>query len=128
MSHSFSTRGCSDLSGVPLFGGSGAGTRIKSGVTMVERAGVPCLFRLSASHGQSETPICVSELRLRHLSLAGAMHRLRRVEHAGRGSGRDRLFGKARSEERRVGKECVSTCRSRWSRYNEKKKKKNKDE
>src|SRR3546814_4104797 len=23
----------------------------------------------------------------------------------------------ARSEERRVGKECVSTCRSRWSTY-----------
>src|SRR3546814_1174969 len=23
-----------------------------------------------------------------------------------------------RSEERRVGTECVSTCRSRWSRYN----------
>src|SRR3546814_12436666 len=23
-----------------------------------------------------------------------------------------------RSEERRVGKECVSTCRSRWARYN----------
>src|SRR3546814_14181242 len=29
----------------------------------------------------------------------------------------------ARSEERRVGKECVSTCRSRWSTYHEKKKK-----
>src|SRR3546814_13367453 len=29
-----------------------------------------------------------------------------------------------RSEERRVGKECVSTCRSRWSPYHEKKKKK----
>src|SRR3546814_473122 len=27
-----------------------------------------------------------------------------------------------RSEERRVGKECVSTCRSRWSPYHEKKK------
>src|SRR3546814_18686230 len=26
-----------------------------------------------------------------------------------------------RSEERRVGKECVSTCRSRWSPYNKKK-------
>src|SRR3546814_13403972 len=26
--------------------------------------------------------------------------------------------GRARSEERRVGKECVSTCRSRWSTYN----------
>src|SRR3546814_15835682 len=27
-----------------------------------------------------------------------------------------------RSEERRVGKECVSTCRSRWSTYHIKKK------
>src|SRR3546814_14127013 len=26
-----------------------------------------------------------------------------------------------RSEERRVGKECVSTCRARWSPYHEKK-------
>src|SRR3546814_11756110 len=25
--------------------------------------------------------------------------------------------GEVRSEERRVGKECVSTCRSRWSPY-----------
>src|SRR3546814_17410271 len=29
-----------------------------------------------------------------------------------------------RSEESRVGKECVSTCRSRWSPYHSKKKKK----
>src|SRR3546814_14026275 len=27
------------------------------------------------------------------------------------------LLGACRSEERRVGKECVSTCRSRWSPY-----------
>src|SRR3546814_14287096 len=27
-----------------------------------------------------------------------------------------------RTEERRVGKECVSTCRSRWSAYHKKKK------
>src|SRR3546814_12294348 len=26
-------------------------------------------------------------------------------------------IGKSRSEERRVGKECVSTCRSRWLPY-----------
>src|SRR3546814_18793610 len=26
-------------------------------------------------------------------------------------------LAKVRSEERRVGKECVSTCRSRWSPY-----------
>src|SRR3546814_19453294 len=30
-----------------------------------------------------------------------------------------------RSEERRVGKECVSTCRSRWSPYHSQKKKVN---
>src|SRR3546814_12225596 len=28
------------------------------------------------------------------------------------------IFFYHRSEERRVGKECVSTCRSRWSPYN----------
>src|SRR3546814_12333539 len=28
-----------------------------------------------------------------------------------------RARGEFRSEERRVGKECVSTCRSRWSPY-----------
>src|SRR3546814_2326271 len=28
-----------------------------------------------------------------------------------------RRCGPSRSEERRVGKECVSTCRSRWSPY-----------
>src|SRR3546814_14269482 len=33
-----------------------------------------------------------------------------------------------RSEERRVGKECVSTCRSRWSPYHYKKKKDKKQE
>src|SRR3546814_1674890 len=29
----------------------------------------------------------------------------------------DALWAHARSEESRVGKECVSTCRSRWSPY-----------
>src|SRR3546814_12448463 len=33
---------------------------------------------------------------------------------------KSRIF--LRSEERRVGKECVSTCRSRWWPYHEKKK------
>src|SRR3546814_10898264 len=32
-------------------------------------------------------------------------------------SGPRRFQGRLRSEERRVGKECVSTCRSRWSPY-----------
>src|SRR3546814_18979163 len=30
---------------------------------------------------------------------------------------RERKLRDTRSEERRVGKECVSTCRSRWSPY-----------
>src|SRR3546814_15925520 len=35
--------------------------------------------------------------------------------------GNDFIYRDGRSEERRVGKECVSTCRSRWSTYHEKK-------
>src|SRR3546814_19459917 len=40
----------------------------------------------------------------------------------GRSVRKDPECSLARSEERRVGKECVSTCRSRWSPYHEKKK------
>src|SRR3546814_13180010 len=56
-----------------------------------------------------------------------------RGEHFGRERGKPppqpsvtggRAF-QPRSEERRVGKECVSTCRSRWCPYHYKKKKKN---
>src|SRR3546814_12999663 len=32
-------------------------------------------------------------------------------------SGPEEILEQGRSEERRVGKECVSTCRSRWSPY-----------
>src|SRR3546814_11670365 len=39
------------------------------------------------------------------------------------GAGEYHEVGPARSEERRVGKECVSTCRSRWSPSHYKKKK-----
>src|SRR3546814_9016054 len=35
----------------------------------------------------------------------------------GREQRRNRRLSSPRSEERRVGKECVSTCRSRWSPY-----------
>src|SRR3546814_16507421 len=41
------------------------------------------------------------------------------VEPSRRGGHQDAAI---RSEERRVGKECVSTCRSRWSRYHSTKK------
>src|SRR3546814_16674106 len=53
------------------------------------------------------------------------MDKLGTVEAGLQGNGRGicRAAGH-RSEERRVGKECVSTCRSRWSPYPYKKKKK----
>src|SRR3546814_13208191 len=40
--------------------------------------------------------------------------------------GVDEDDGVGRSEERRVGKECVSTCRYRWSPYHSKNKTRNK--
>src|SRR3546814_11049268 len=43
---------------------------------------------------------------------------LRAVQLHGKIFGDDaRRYIETRSEERRVGKECVSTCRSRWSPY-----------
>src|SRR3546814_13541906 len=62
----------------------------------------PPLMRLVGDRG---------ELLLRHLQLA--RFGVARKDAAGR------------SEERRVGKECVSTCRSRWSPYHYKKKNNN---
>src|SRR3546814_4208293 len=45
----------------------------------------------------------------------GLVHRLFRIP--AESAGRQRQGNLHRSEERRVGKECVSTCRSRWSPY-----------
>src|SRR3546814_12146440 len=45
--------------------------------------------------------------------------------HGEKGKAQHRRRG-GRSEERRVGKECVSTCRARWAPYNIKKKNKKK--
>src|SRR3546814_3681289 len=55
---------------------------------------------------------------LRH-NLAGFWSRRITVEHRFVYSVTDEalLIAACRSEERRVGKECVSTCRSRWSPY-----------
>src|SRR3546814_2247204 len=62
--------------------------------------------------------VCSSDLPCPHRgSCRGADH-FGRTTSARRGRGRAvRGCVAARSEERRVGKECVSTCRSRWSPY-----------
>src|SRR3546814_16582694 len=68
--------------------------------------------------------VCSSDLfdpGIRHALAAGA----RRAVADVREPGSRRAHGRAdhrRSEKRRVGKECVSTCRSRWSPSHEKKK------
>src|SRR3546814_4378562 len=66
--------------------------------------------------------VCSSDLgRDRAVRLAGCIAGIarRRVAHfvAGVRVAHARHIQQYRSEERRVGKECVSTCRSRWSPY-----------
>src|SRR3546814_17777081 len=60
------------------------------------------------------------------IGLERLLERLRLEQHRQPGQGpfggrRRGERGQRRSEERRVGKECVSTCRSRWSPYHSKK-------
>src|SRR3546814_12364159 len=51
------------------------------------------------------------------LVLGGKKAKLRPGDLLGALTGDGGLTRDQRSEERRVGKECVSTCRSRWSPY-----------
>src|SRR3546814_21053592 len=67
-----------------------------------------CALPISARH----TPIMVSPSCARHASCLPCS--------PSRAIPRGIAIGR-RSEERRVGKECVSTCRYRWSPYHEKK-------
>src|SRR3546814_6084145 len=60
--------------------------------------------------------VCSSDLTIptRHLVRGGRAKSV--LREAVRGFAPDAIIDN-RSEERRVGKECVSTCRSRWSPY-----------
>src|SRR3546814_8273060 len=70
--------------------------------------------------------VCSSDLRLHHLFLVhdhavgrrqDRLQQLVRILHLGAAVLALDEVRDQRSEERRVGKECVSTCRSRWSPY-----------
>src|SRR3546814_13962688 len=67
---------------------------------------------------------CPGEFRIARPTPAAGMA-IHWFDRQSRRARRNRLRNKhrARSEERRVGKECVSTCRSGWSTYLKKKKK-----
>src|SRR3546814_13770759 len=66
-----------------------------------------------------------AEFHLRNLDIGLPAQGIHKSGRHTRGDGRTHGRGKRRirSEERRVGKECVSPCRSRWSPYHLKKKK-----
>src|SRR3546814_13166774 len=70
----------------------------------------PGLRNCHAAHG-------TSSYRTAHLAPAGGADHDDARCVARDHPGRDVLVRQLRSEERRVGKECVSTCRSRWSPY-----------
>src|SRR3546814_15477762 len=93
------------------------------GETLVAR------FRQGGGPGRVQPREAVMVFRARDF-LPAILLRRRLVDDGGGGSDRLRFRGEratgdqareqqnsSRSEERRVGKECVSTCRSRWSPY-----------
>src|SRR3546814_14717124 len=65
----------------------------------------------------------VLDIKLERQSAVGPFNRERHVGVIPRFQTVDRrIINARRSEERRVGKECVSTCSSRWSQYHSHKK------
>src|SRR3546814_17286986 len=104
MTHAFPNRRASDLCvvGVVVYTSGVWGAQHEK---TAENAGLPCIFRANRKTSMLDIQRCGGLVRLPpHL-----FHAL------GDGLGGERPF--ERSEERRVGKECVSTCRSRWSPY-----------
>src|SRR3546814_19244467 len=96
--------------------------RPTSGTASIRKRAVAPCFRCSTfsmNHGCAPRPPerGFVALRGRRLLAVGGRSPVF-AAHAGAGD-------RQRSEERRVGKECVSTCRSRWSPYHYKKKQHN---
>src|SRR3546814_11232402 len=71
--------------------------------------------QLAIEQGRFQTTFkAAGTLRFEHQIVTRSKHRVKRAVRAAA-----RLN---RSEDRRVGKECVSKCKSRWARYHKKKK------
>src|SRR3546814_6800508 len=74
---------------------------------------LPLLWRTLHLAGDDQVPASVQE-KLRRVVFHNAQRSLLLIRESAEILA---LFKEHRSEERRVGKECVSTCRSRWSPY-----------
>src|SRR3546814_5338693 len=61
--------------------------------------------------------VCSSDLRGCASGQDFSCYFLLKAKRPSTASGSRKTYWPGRSEERRVGKECVSTCRSRWSPY-----------
>src|SRR3546814_16594365 len=88
------------------------------------RSGVGWSTSITASHTSTEKSSSAVE------KVSGEYSKCQSVSGCFAASSRSTLTPSTaiRSEERRVGKECVSTCRSRWSPYHKKKKKNKQNE
>src|SRR3546814_12851492 len=92
-------------------------------VTGVQTCALPILYQGSAR--RDRRLLCRRNAARRRDALLGRRDRGRGIaDDRPRSAAYQRHRGLARSEERRVGKECVSTCRSRWSPDHYKKQKK----
>ena len=86
--------------------------------------GIQTIFEVGSSTGDPIMTVCVQGNVLEELLKLLKLEKIE--ENIFRGQSQDlgfgsvfggQVLGQARSEERRVGKECVTTCRSRWSPY-----------
>src|SRR3546814_300312 len=95
------------------------------GCRLIGREAAVPLQRVDRDHGHGVSPPCVAAATIhirpgpRTMTQGDESHEShgRCRLHARGGPPVPRVAGPDRSEERRVGKECVSTCRSRWSPY-----------
>src|SRR6056297_4322258 len=74
---------------------------------------LPLLFRRYAAGCRAPAELRLAQLPVVEIACTTSL--------AGGDRARGHSMRSAGSEERRVGKECVSTCRSRWSPYHSKK-------
>src|SRR3546814_13990732 len=91
----------------------------RSVISKIEFSKVPVVVIIGESSRQAQIPVRQRLLKIPRIGVQPLSHNVN--EHSTytvlvlKGSVIIQSGFKVRSEERRVGKECVSTCRSRWS-------------